>query len=56
MSADIPVPLIQEAIGVALKVIELCEVRKTAQKRLRVDIILLSENICHRAEGQRAAR
>ena len=35
-AALIPVPMMQEAIGVALKIIQMCEVRKiSAQERLR---------------------
>jgi hypothetical protein len=56
----IPVPLIQEAIGVALKIIEVCEVRKILPRKgcemVQVHNILLSEFNCRRAKGQRAAR
>ena len=46
----IPVPLIKEAIGVALKVIELCEVSKISDCKM-VYIILLSEYIFGRSKG-----
>ena len=51
--ALIPVALIQEAIGVALKIIELCEVRKILPRKgcEMVLNILLSECICHREKG-----
>jgi hypothetical protein len=54
----IPVPLIQEVIGVALKIIEICEVGKIPSRK-GCDIvhnILLSEYIYRREKGQRAAR
>ena len=47
--------MIQEAIGVALKIIEVCEVRKILPT-LTVHNILFSEYVCRRAKGQRAAR
>ena len=49
----IPVPSIKEAIGVALKIIELCEVCKfLLRKRCKiVYFILLSEYIRHRSKG-----
>jgi hypothetical protein len=57
-AALIPVPLIQEAIGVALKIIQVCEVRKIPPRKgcKMVHIILLSGYICGRAEDQRPAR
>ena len=57
-AALIPVPLITEAIGVALKIIEVCEFRKIPHRKgcEMLYNILFSENVCRRAKGQRAAR
>ena len=57
-AALIPVPLIQEAIGVALKIIKACEVLKIPPKKVCEIIhkILLSGYICRRAKGPKAAR
>ena len=54
----IPVPLIKEAIGVALKIIDVCEVCKISHRKgcKKVYNLLLSEYICRRSEGKRAAR
>ena len=61
-AAFIPVPLIREAVGVALKIIEVCEeqfevreipLRKGCEK---VNNIKLPEYIRRRREGQRAER
>ena len=54
----IPVPLIKEAIGVALKIIELCEVCTISPNKgcKMVYNILLSEYICRRSKGQGPAR
>jgi hypothetical protein len=51
-------PLMREAIGAALKVFELCKVRKTAQDKISrcLTLYCCPEYICHRAKGQRAAR
>jgi hypothetical protein len=56
--ALIPVPMIQDAIGVALKIIEICEVRKILEMLQDGSQIYyyLSECICRRKQGQRAAR
>jgi hypothetical protein len=54
----IPVPLIKEAIGVALKIIQVCEVRKIPPRKCceMIHSILLSGYTCGRAKDQRAAR
>ena len=54
----IPVPLIQEAIKVALKIIEICEVCKILPRKgcEMAHNILLSEYIRHQGKGQGAAR
>ena len=53
----IPVPFIQEAIAVALKIIEICEVSKILPRRFEiVHSILLSEYIYRREKGQRSSR
>jgi hypothetical protein len=50
----IPVSLIQEAIGVAIKIIQICEVSKIlAQVARWITIYFLSGNIYHREKGQR---
>ena len=57
--ALIPVPLIQDVIGVALKIIEVCEVCKIRPRKgceMILKILSLSECICSRGKGQRAAR
>jgi hypothetical protein len=59
-AALIPVPLIKEAIGVALKIIQVCEVRKISPGPRKgcemVHSILMTGYICGRAKGQRPAR
>ena len=61
-AAFIPVPLIREAIGVALKVMEVCEERCEVCKMPRrkcskmVYNIFLPEYIRRRSKGQRAER
>ena len=61
-AAFIPVPLIREAVGVALKIIKVCEKRcEVCKIPLRkgcemVYNILLPEYIRHRWKGQRAER
>ena len=57
-AALIPVPMIQEAIGVALKIIELCEVRKIPPRigcEMVYDFWML-EYVCRHAKGQKSAR
>ena len=53
----IPVPMLKEAIGVAIKIIEVCEVRKILARE-SCDIVhdLLSGRIFRRTKDQRAAR
>ena len=57
-SATTSVPSIQNAIGIALEIIQACEVR---MERLREtfhnsEYLFFSEIIGHRVKGQRAAR
>jgi hypothetical protein len=57
-AALIPVPMLREAIGVAVKIIEVCGVRKILRKE-SCDIIhdlLLLGPIFRRTKSQRAAR
>ena len=53
----IPVPMLQEAIGAAVKIIELCEVRQILPRE-SCDIVcdLLLGHIFRRTKSQRAAR
>jgi hypothetical protein len=53
----IPVPLIQEANGVALKIIEVSEVRKILPREgCEIVQVHTGSTICRRAKGQRAVR
>ena len=54
----IPVPLIKEAVDVALKIIEVCEVCKISHRKgcKMVNNILLPEYICRQWKGQRVER
>ena len=56
-AAVIPVPLLQEVIGVAVKIIEVCEVRKILSKE-SCDIVrdFLLGHIFRGTKCQRAAR
>ena len=56
-AAVIPVPMLQEAIGVAVKIIEVCQVRKTLPRK-SCDIVhdLILGHIFCRTESQRVAR
>ena len=51
-----PIPLLQEAIGVALKIIEVCEVREILGRVIIVHDLILLGHICRRSIGQEAAR
>ena len=61
-AAFLPVPLIREAVGVALKIMEVCEEQcEVCEISLRkhckmVNHILLPEYIRRRYQGQRAER
>ena len=62
-AAFIPVPLIREAIGVALKIMEVCEERCEVRKipprkccKMVYNILLLPGYIRCRKKGQRAER
>jgi hypothetical protein len=56
-AAVIPVPMLKEVIGVAVKIIEVCEVREIPPRE-SCDIVhdLLLGHIFRRRKGQRAAR
>ena len=57
-AALIPVPMMQEAIGVALKIIQMCEVRKIPPRKgcEMAHSLLLSECIRRREKRERPAR
>ena len=57
-AAFIPVPLIREAVEVALRIIEVCEVRKISPRKgcKMVNNILLPEYIRRQSKGKRAER
>ena len=57
-AAFIPVPLIREAVEVALRIIEVCEVRKISPRKgcKMVKNILLPEYIRRQSKGKRAER
>ena len=55
-AAVIPVPLLQEAIGVAVKIIEVCEVREILPRESCDIVHDLLGHIFRRTKSQRAAR
>ena len=52
----IPVPLLQDAIGIAMKIIEVCEVRRILRGKALRRLICLSGGISCSKTGQRVAR